>query len=1098
MRQSLAAVLALFVRALISSAQIEQQISGNVLDDSGAAVANATVTVANEATGATRTVVVNNEGNYVVTSIPNGTYTVSATAPGFKKFIVQGVAVNVSSRVEVNARLVVGQVNESIEVAAQSLQVETTTGEVGHLVSGTEALGLQLNGRNYVQLIALTPGASPTYTSSFRGLYGPYGSLGAAFSVSGSRPDAATFMVNNVDNKDPGGPSSNNYVNVSPDFIAEFKTIAASQSAQYGLNAGATITMALKTGAKEFHGSAYEYFRNDAIQARTFNSPSKKPPLRYNNYGWSLGGPIFIPKTFNTNREKAFFFVGQDFKRRRSSDIVGWNVPTLAQRQGTGVLSAGQTADPLGQTLVNLYPLPSPAGSCTSGNFCFANPSPLDVNEYMIKVDYVLSPANQLSVHFLHDANTLLGGNALTAVDAYLYTRTIPGLNSGLQWTSVINPTTVNTVTFGFAGNRITEKQGIHPNATVGFTSPASVLRATYGLNYETIFNANPSIPTVQIAGFNNLTVTPFAFDNVTRTFTIRDDFSKVIGNHTVKTGIVVQRGRKNQDTIPVLNGTFFFQSLSDALQGRFFTYTEGAVIPEAWGRYSNVEPFVQDDWKVNKRLTVNLGLRWAYLQPVFLALRNGANFVPEFYNPAKAPAISPATGQIVSAPGTYSAYNGLALAGSSFPDIAKTRIPAAIQNDPAVQALFKNQPQGYINTDHNTWSPRLGFAYDLTGRQSTVLRGGFGVNYERIRTTAANSTSANPPFVSNVQIRNGLVSNPSGGTTPQLPISIPRAMNRDLKDPRITNWTLGVQQMLRSDFVLDVYYAGARGSNMTYLKNINQLPEGTIQANPTVNPNALRPYKGYTDISWLTNGGVYNYHSLQAQLQKRMKAGGNLRISYTWSKNLTDDYDAFYIPMDSYQIGRDYGPAPFNKPHVLVVSYSYPLPFWQTGSEWYKRAFGGWSVTGITTYTSGWPLNVYVGQDIAGIGSTPATAITIDGSGAGGFVQRADVIGDPYANTTRIQALNPAAFAIPTAGRYGNAGAFAFRGPRVSNWDITAAKDFRMTERLILNFRAEMFNIFNHLSYTGVNTQVGTATFGKVTGAMDPRTFEFALRMRF
>jgi hypothetical protein len=228
------------------------------------------------------------------------------------------------------------------------------------------------------------------------------------------------------------------------------------------------------------------------------------------------------------------------------------------------------------------------------------------------------------------------------------------------------------------------------------------------------------------------------------------------------------------------------------------------------------------------------------------------------------------------------------------------------------------------------------------------------------------------------------------------------------------------------------------------------------------------------------------------------MKAGGNLRISYTWSKNLTDDYDAFYIPMDSYQIGRDYGPAPFNKPHVLVVSYSYPLPFWQTGSEWYKRAFGGWSVTGITTYTSGWPLNVYVGQDIAGIGSTPATAITIDGSGAGGFVQRADVIGDPYANTTRIQALNPAAFAIPTAGRYGNAGAFAFRGPRVSNWDITAAKDFRMTERLILNFRAEMFNIFNHLSYTGVNTQVGTATFGKVTGAMDPRTFEFALRMRF
>src|SRR4051794_39086518 len=270
MRQSLSAILTLSAVALTLSGQTDQQIFATVIDDSGAALVSASVAVTNEGTGATRTVTVSNEGNYVVAGIPNGTYTVSATAPGFKKFTVQGVAVNVSSRVEVNARLVVGQVNESVEVTAQSLQVETGTAEVGHLVSGTEALGLQLNGRNFVQLIALTPGASPTYTSSFRGLYGPYGSLGAAFSVSGSRPDAATFMVNNVDNKDPGGPSSNNYVNVSPDFISEFKTIAASQSAQYGLNAGATITMALKSGVKEFHGSAYEYFRNDAIQARSF------------------------------------------------------------------------------------------------------------------------------------------------------------------------------------------------------------------------------------------------------------------------------------------------------------------------------------------------------------------------------------------------------------------------------------------------------------------------------------------------------------------------------------------------------------------------------------------------------------------------------------------------------------------------------------------------------------------------------------------------------------------------------------------------------------------------------------------------------------
>jgi hypothetical protein len=509
------------------------------------------------------------------------------------------------------------------------------------------------------------------------------------------------------------------------------------------------------------------------------------------------------------------------------------------------------------------------------------------------------------------------------------------------------------------------------------------------------------------------------------------------------------------------LNGIFAFNSLSDALQGRFNIYTEGAVIPIAFARYTNVESYFQDDWKASRRLTLNLGLRWAYLQPVFLALNNGTNFVPEFYDPARAPVVSPANGQIVSAPGTYDPYNGLALAGSGFPDYARSRIPAAVLNNPATQGLFRDQPQGFVHTDWGTWSPRLGMAYDLTGKQRTVLRAGFGVTYERIRTTAANSMATNPPFVANVQVRSGQVSNPPGGATPLLPVAINRSM-----DPN--------------------------------LKNINQLPEGAIQANPGVNPNALRPFRGYTDILRLSNGGVYNYNSFQAQLQRRFGGEGFLRIAYTWSKNLTDDYDFQYVPMDSYNIGRDYGPAPLNRPHVLVVSYSYPLPFWRTGSEWYKRAFGGWSVTGITNYQSGWPLNAFVNSDVAGIGSTPTAYVVVDGNTGGGFVQRADVVGDPYANTNRIQAINPAAFAVPPNGRYGNAGAYAFRGPRISNWDVTAAKDFRLTERFTLNFRAEMFNAFNHLSYTGVNMQVGSATFGRVNGAMDPRTFEFALRLRF
>jgi len=220
----------------------------------------------------------------------------------------------------------------------------------------------------------------------------------------------------------------------------------------------------------------------------------------------------------------------------------------------------------------------------------------------------------------------------------------------------------------------------------------------------------------------------------------------------------------------------------------------------------------------------------------------------------------------------------------------------------------------------------------------------------------------------------------------------------------------------------------------------------------------------------------------------------------------LTDDYDAFYIPMDSYNIGRDYGPAPFNKPHVLTVSYSYPLPFWQNSDEWYKKALGAWTLSGITSYSSGAPLNVYVTTDVAGTGTNPGAALTVDGANPGGFVQRADLVGDPYLNTNRIQWLNPSAFRTPPplpggtlyAGRFGTAGPFAFRGPMIATWDVTLSKNFSLAERANLEFRTECFNFPNHLSYTAVSTAVGTGNFGQVTGATDPRTFEFALRLSF
>ncbi len=1094
-------------------AQTDQQMSGTVLDSSGAVVPGAEITVVHLGTGATRTATTNSSGNYVVTSLPIGAYTVIASAPGFKTFEAQNVQLNVGAKLNLNATLEVGTIAETVSVEAGALMVESGSAEVGHVISGLEATQVQLNGRNFIQLVSLLPGVSTTYTSSFR-LFGPFGVVGAAQSVNGSRPDDASFFVNGVDNKDPGGGSSNNYVNVSPDAIAEFKTVTASQSAQYGLNAGATITLALKSGTRQFHGSAFEYFRHDALQERSFQAATK-PPLRYNNFGWTLGGPIPLP----TLRDKAFFFVAQDFKRRRVNDVVTLSVPTLAQRSGdfSALPPAQWPRDPLtgqafqggripsdrlnanGVRLVNLYPQPN--GTFSGGNFGFLDRSRLNVNEYIVKADLNLSAKNQIAAHFIHDGNRAQGGTQ----NAVLFNRIIPAVNTGLQWTSVLGPSTVNTFVVGFGGNAIRQKTGIGPNPELGFSTTAA---SAYGLDYPRLFNVNADVPTVQITGFTTLNVTPLSFTNYTQTILFRDDFSKVVGNHTLKTGVVVQRGRKNQDSIPPINGTFAFSTagrpgttnnaLADALLGLYNTYTEGGVITNAWMRYWNVEPYFQDDWKVSQRLTLNAGFRWSFVEPVYQALGNGSTFLPEFYDPARAPTIAASNGAIISAPGTYDPYNGLALPGDGFPEAAKGNVPDAILNDPSVQKLFRGIPKGFVDPDYGTLSPRIGFAYDVTGEQNAVLRGGFAMLYERILTTAPLGTTNQPPFSNTVQVRNGSVDNPAGGTTIIFPSAIGRAFDSELKTPRIMNWSVGAQQSLGPGTLVDVSYVGSAGRNLTYSKNINQLREGTLQAHPGVNANALRPYKGYTDIEVLTNGGISNYHSLQTQFQKRWGASGFLRAAYTWSRNHTDSHFWTSFPMDSSDIHRDYGPAYFNKPHVLSVSYSYPLPFWQDRDQWYKNAFGGWTINGVTTYSSGWPINVVVSGDIAGVGSNRSTGVIIDGSNQGGFSQRADLIGDPYANTTRTQVLNPAAFAVPAAGKFGNAPPFGFRGPKIHNWDITFDKSFSLNRGHRINFRAEIFNVFNHFSYTRVQNVVNQAGFGQVTGATDPRILELVLRYTF
>jgi hypothetical protein len=721
----------------------------------------------------------------------------------------------------------------------------------------------------------------------------------------------------------------------------------------------------------------------------------------------------------------------------------------------------------------------------------------LDTNQYIYKVDYNLSSRNQLSGHYVRDYYA----SQQNQTQLIEYNRNIPGTNSSIQWTFVPNSTTVNIAQFSFTGNVIFERSGIVPNPL--FISDYT--RAGQGFTAPSIFNASNAIPSIQVAGYTNLTATALNFNNFNRIFDWKDDFSKVIGNHNLKAGILIMRSRKNQDNVPAINGTFVFNTsragttgnaTADAVLGNFYSYTEASGLRQGWYRFSQVEPYVQDDWKVSSRLTLNVGLRWAYMQPQYSALNNTTAFLPQYYDPAQAVSVyrtGASAGYIV--PGSGNLYNGLVLGGSGFPETAIGRVTGT--DDPAVKALFHNLPKGAAYTDWNTWAPRFGFAYDLTGNQNTVLRGGYGIFYERVEGNFIFSAVNNPPFVQQDLIYNGNVENPAAGSLPVIPSTINNSHYLDMKVPRTMNWSLGIQQRLSRDTILDVAYVGSSAANLAYQQDINQLPIGTLQANPGVNVNALRPYPGYADIYQYNTGANFIYNSLQVQLKKQFSGGGLVNVAYTWSKARTDASAYNYQPMDSYDLRRDWGPSSYNRNHVFVLSYVYPLPFWRNPQEWYKKVLGGWQISGVTTLQTGLPLNVTLASDLAG------TGVASGAPGAGtGYGQRPDVIGDPRKGVSGAQFLNPAAFAVPAAGHFGNLGAYAIFGPGTNNWDASLQKDFPVTERIHAAFRAEFYDFPNHLSYFNVATGSFSATppasFGQVTGTTDPRTLQFAVRVNF
>lgn len=1086
----------LVVAAIAAGQYTSQQISGVVRDSSGAVVIGAKVTARQTGTGLSRTAVSSDTGAYVIPNIPIGDYELTVESAGFKTLKQTGINVSVNSKVGMDLNLEVGQVTESVTVTADVAMVETTTGEVGRLVTGEQATKMQLNGRNFAQLLALLPGVSTTNRSSFD-LFGGYGSNMSAQSINGGRTYTASWNIDGADNKDNGG-GGNNFVNVNPDAIAEFKVMTSNYSAEYGQNAGAVINLALKSGTRDFHGAAYEYVRNDAFDAYAFRATSKQK-LRFNNFGGNLGGPVYIPGKFNEDRSKLFFFAGVEYKRLRQGSPSFWNIPPLTLRSGDfSSLPASQQPKDVangnapfaggivpssrfsknGKALVDLYPQPNYTG--TGGNFTYYPPNPLDSNQYIVKGDYYINPKHQIAVHWTKDYYTSLQntGNKVT------YNRNIPGLNTSAKWTMIANATTVNTFQFTYTGNVILQTN-FQPNPIFG----SSYARKDLGVNYPMIYGNETSVPNLSISGFNSLNTAPRNWNNFNRVFQWKDDFSKIIGSHNLKFGALAMRSRKNQDNQPSINGSVNFSPghalhsgnpLADALLGNFNSYTEASAGREGWFRFSQFEFYAQDNWRATSRLTLDFGLRWMIMQPQYAALQNAVVFAPRFFDASRAPSILASNGQIVA--GTGDPANGLVVGGSDYPEAFRIRF--ASYNDPLYKSVLRGLPKEISSWEKGLLGPRFGFAYDVTGKQTTVVRGGYGILYERIQGNFVFGRVNNPPFIQESQLFSANIENPAGGSQRIVPSNV-SSYDIDVKIPTVNNYSLGVQHKLGSSMLLDVAFVGSAGWNQYRQRNLNQLPLGTLQANKGINTNALRPYRGYANINHYITGSNFNYNSLQLQWKKQFAGAGMLNIAYTWSKSITDASDWGETAMDSYDFKRDRGLASYDRRNIFVFSYIYPLPFWRQQDTWYKVAFGGWQFSGVTTLQAGRPLDIGIQGDSAGIGQ-------------GG--QRPNLVGEVFPTGTKTAKtwFNTAAFAVPAAGTFGNLGRNAVVGPGTNNWDISLQKIFSIREKQALEFRAEFYNAPNHFSYYGVATTVGASNFGQVTSATDPRTLQFGLRYSF
>lgn len=1133
-------LLVLLGLLLLSAAAYSQEaatIVGTVTDPSGAPVPGAKVLITNTDTGIVRTTVSNATGSFAAPELSFGHYSVRVEVAGFKAFERTGITLNVRDTVRADAALQVGEAKESVTVEANAVQVQADTNEVSQTITAAQVADLATNGRNVLQLAALVPGAAsnmPDFDSPMAQ------NQNRAVQFNGQRSDHNNWMVNGGEAYDRGGGGIL-IVSPSQDSLEEFKVMTSNYAADMGQSSGGMITMVTKSGTKQFHGGAWEYLRNDAFDANTFFANlngSAKPELRYNIFGFNLGGPV--PKI--GHEKKTFFFYNQEWRRLvQGGEINASSVPVAARGGDFSYLlptSAGGTCtggscvqlrvpatnDPaeiakLAQfglapsTASNPSYIPNnkipaglldsnamavlqaglfPAANAANNLYYAVNNNVTNYREENFRVDHQIGSKLGLMGSLIYDngiqsqAPPLWAGGTYPTAGSVM---SVPSWAGVVHATYTISPTLLNEAAFNFNGNDIDIND-------VGLWQKPS------GYTVKNFFNANTAnkLPGISIGSPYNISYTPgwWPWTNTWRSEQIRDDISWTHGAHNFKFGANWMHTHKNQQFQLNSGGQFNFDSsatgnaFADFLMGFASSYSEPASVDFVHISTNNYNIYAMDDWRVNSRLTLNLGIRWEGIPHAFDSQGDASNFYPNLYNPAQAAAFLPSGALDSNGPG-FTTVSGILLSNVKF-----------YMNGVGI-AGRNGIPQGLVNNHWDTFAPRIGFAYDLTGRQKTILRAGAGIFYERIGGNEEyNMGQSNTPFAYTSAPTQVYLDNPATNYVTGLTAAVPyypatmTTVQQLYKVPTSAQWSLGVQQQLRQDTVLTVAYVGNSNYHQSEGRGINTLSPSDTQdrlgvcggncgyTGAPLNANLYRPYLGWSSIAPMQLDANSNYESLQVDLRATAWKNLTFNSSFTWSHAFdVIDGEIFSNIDNPFNRLWDYGPAGWDRRLISVSSFIYAIPlFRSSSSKALRTGLGGWELSGIALFESGTPISIGGGPDNLGFG--------------GNTSNRANVVAPITYPGTRFQWFSTSSFQKPGPLQWGSAARNDVVAPGRNNWNMALYKAFQVKENVQFQFRAETFNTFNHTQFGAPSASVTAANFGQITSANAPRTFQLGAKFLF